>query len=242
MKKEGKKAGRRHAVIGYILVAAWIFSMALAGFFMPVLMDTLPYFRVKAIQVEGNRVIPAYVFSKAALELKNNWLFITEGRLLALLNVLTGNSVEEVKIDRTFQKDGVVLKVRVKERVPFLTVVEGEKMIFFDRKGVPFFYKYFTPQRPYIYSQSVDLVKENFSILKSLVDICKEHLWHVDNIYLSESDTVIYGNNHTRILLPAIEQISDTTLKRLSSIYNISMEAKEIDLTTEGIAVIKGGE
>jgi cell division protein FtsQ len=242
MKKEGKKAGRRHAVIGYILVAAWIFSMALAGFFMPVLMDTLPYFRVKAIQVEGNRVIPAYVFSKAALELKNNWLFITEGRLLALLNVLTGNSVEEVKIDRTFQKDGVVLKVRVKERVPFLTVIEGEKAIFFDEKGVPFFNKYFTPQKPYVYAPSMDPVKENFSTVKKLMDVCKRHLSHVDSIYISELNTLIYMSNGSKILLPVLQQIGDATLRRLDSIYNISMEAKEINLTTEGMAIIKGGE
>lgn len=239
MKKEGKKAGRRHAGIGYVLAFVWISSMALGGFFMPVLIDTLPYFKIKAIQVEGNVAIPTYVFSKAVGELKNNWLFVSEKRLLTVLNALTGNSVEEVKIDRYFQTEGVILKIRVKERKPFLTVIEDKKILFFDDKGVPFLSQYYAPQKPYIYANQ-NLIKNYFSALKKLVDICKSS--QVNSIYLTDMNTLIYTTNGSKILLPPLQQIDDVALKRFESIYNISMEAKEIDLTTEGMAIIKGGE
>jgi cell division protein FtsQ len=241
MKKEGKSTGSKYTGISYVLAIVWISSMALGGFFLPVFVDTLPYFKIKAIQVEGNTTIPTYVFSQAVGELKNNWLFINEGRLLDVLNTLTGNSVEDVRIDRVFHKEGVFLKLHIKERKPFLTVFEGEKTVFFDDKGVPFFSKYLPGKKPYIYTHSVKLVKDNFSVLKNLVEVCENHL-PLRDIYLSDVSTFVYTTDNTKILLPPLEQIDQDSLKRLERIYNISMKAKEIDLTTQGMAIIKGGE
>ncbi|MGB9873916.1 MAG: cell division protein FtsQ/DivIB [Hydrogenobacter sp.] len=223
------------------MAVIWISSMALAGFFLPVFVDTLPYFKVKAIEVEGNTTIPTYVFSQAVGELKNNWLFITENTLLEKLNYLTDNSVEDVKVDRVFQKDGVILRLHVKDRTPFLMVFDGEKKVFFDDKGVPFFSKYIPEKKPYIYTHSVKLVKDNFPMLKKLLEVCKSYL-PVKDIYLSDVNTLVYTTNNIKVLLPPLEQMDYTALKRLERIYNISMEAKEIDLTTQGMAIIKGGE
>ncbi len=241
MKKEEKNRGKKYNKISYTLAIIWISSMALAGFFLPVFLDTLPYFKVKAIEVEGNNTIPTYVFSQAAGELKNNWLFITENNLLEKLNYLTNNSVEDIKVDRVFQKDGVILKLSVKERKPFLMVFEGEKKIFFDEKGVPFFSKYIPEKKPYIYTHSVKLVKDNFPKLKNLVEVCENHI-PLKDIYLSDLGTFVYTTDGTKLLLPPLEQIDQDVLDRLERIYNISMEAKEIDLTTQGMAVIKGGQ
>lgn len=241
MKKEGKSTGSKYTGVSYVLAMVWISSMALAGFFLPVLVDTLPYFKVKTIEVEGNTTIPTYVFSTAVGELKNNWLFINEGRLLDVLNTLTGNSVEDVKIDRVFHKDGVFLRLHVKERTPFITVFEGEKTVFFDDKGVPFFSKYIPEKKPYIYTHNVKLVKDNFSVLKNLLEVCGNHLFLKD-IYLSDVSTFVYTTDDTKVLLPPLEQMDNDVLKRLERIYNISMKAKEIDLTTQGMAIIKGGE
>ncbi|MGC8853013.1 MAG: hypothetical protein ACP5P0_05355, partial [Hydrogenobacter sp.] len=90
---------------------------------------------------------------------------------------------------------------------------------------------------------SVKLVKDNFSKLKNLVKVCENHILLKD-IYLSNSGTFVYTTDGTKLLLPPLEQIDQDVLDRLERIYNIiniSTEAKEIDLTTQGMAVIKGG-
>lgn len=236
MNKKGIDAGRERRNLSYMLTLVWISSMALAGFFMPTFIDSLQYFKVKGIEVRGSVNIPNYVFAYAVGEFKNNWLFIKEKKLLSVLNALTDNSIEDVKIERVFGKDGVVLVMHVEERKPFLTVFLSKGSVFFDEKGVPFGSKFHEIKQPYVYTNDVDLIKKEFDKLKFMIDTFKD----IDRFYVTETSTVIYTKGGRKILLPFLAQLDIKTLERLKRIYN--MDAREIDLTSERMAIVRDEE
>jgi len=232
MKREREKGG-----IGYVLAVIWLSCMALAGFYLPTFIDNLSFFKVKEVKVEGAFFIPPDLFSKAVAEFKNNWLFITEKGLLRVLNELTDNSIEVVKIERHFSKEGVRITLRVKERVPFLSVITQDKVIFFDNKGEAFSSPYIATKEPYAYTEDINLLKEKFPIVQNLVSVFNEDL---DSIYLESNYTLIHTKQGKKIKLPHFALVDKETLKRVKKVYNIDMQAKEIDLRAGKIAIIRG--
>jgi len=231
MKRERKKVG-----LNYILATIWLSCMALAGFHLPTFVDNLSFFKVKELRVEGAFFIPPDLFSKGVAEFKNNWLFITEEGLLRVLNRLTDNSIEEVKLERQFSRDGVRITLKVKERVPFLTAVSQDKVIFFDNKGETFFNPYLTTKEPYVYADDINLIKERFPIMKNLVSVFNENL---DSIYLETKYTLIYTKHGKKIILPPFALIDEEALERAKKIYNIDIQVKEVDLRAGKMAIIK---
>ncbi|MFN3813594.1 MAG: cell division protein FtsQ/DivIB [Aquificaceae bacterium] len=238
MNREGIYVGRKRKNLSYILAIVWVSSMALAGFFMPTFIDSLQYFKVKGIEVKGSVSIPNYIFAYAVGEFKNNWLFINEKKLLSVLNTLTDNSVEDVRIEKVFGKDGVILVMHVEERKPFLTVFSSKSSIFFDERGIPFGSKFHEPKPPYVYTNDVSLIEKGFGKLKLIVNILKD----VNRFYLTDTNTVVYTKGGRKVLLPFLAQLNDETLEMLKKIYNMNIEAREIDLTSDKMAVVRDEE
>jgi len=85
MKKEGK--GRWVATLEIALAVVWLIAMALAGFFFPGFLTSLPVFKIKEIQIYGINNIPPSAISSSVYEVsKNNWLFLDSKRLFAKAN------------------------------------------------------------------------------------------------------------------------------------------------------------
>jgi cell division protein FtsQ len=144
MKRIGK--GKWVEVFEGVLMAVWLVAMGLAGSFLPGFLTTFPVFEIKGVYVYGLRSVPADAFSLGVYQVsKNNWLFLDSERLLEKVNELTGNSVEDVKVERVFSLDGVRVNVYVKERVPvaldrikrlYSSVGEKQVEIFMTSDGI----------------------------------------------------------------------------------------------------------
>jgi cell division protein FtsQ len=138
MKKEGKR--RWVAVLEITLALVWLIAMALAGFFFPGFLTSLPTFRIKEIHIYGaNSISPSAISSSVYHVSKNNWLFLNSKRLLAKANELTNNSLEGVKIERIPSLDGARVNVYVQERVPIAYVVHDNSLMMIDKRGELFY-------------------------------------------------------------------------------------------------------
>lgn len=234
-----QKVGKGGKLFRFLLAIIWLFSMALGGFFAPYFVDNIDFFKIKALHVEGLETIPPQVVVEEVGSFKNNWLFINERSLLKELNSRTGEAVKEVKIERVFSSRGVELRMTIKERKPLFVVFDGEKRYFFDEEGVAFSSPYLKVSGPIVYAQDVRLVKENFQTMKRLLDSIGPV---VEDIYLTRLGTIVYTKQGLKISLPPLFLLEDRLVRRVAQIikeYNIPMDAEEVELSSENIAVIK---
>jgi cell division protein FtsQ len=238
MKKEGKR--RWVAVLEITLALVWLIAMALAGFFFPGFLTSLPTFRIKEIHIYGANSIPPYVISLSVYQVsKNNWLFLDSKRLLAKANELTNNSLESVKIERKPSLDGARVNVYVKERVPIAYVVHDNALMMIDTQGELFYNPAIENKLPTIYTFSFEYVKKHYADLNNLVESIKDIGLSINEVYVTDRNTIIYISGG-RMVLPPLSQISPLVLDRMKKIYNkLGMEKMDVLMTSENMAVIK---
>ncbi|MFN3870192.1 MAG: cell division protein FtsQ/DivIB [Aquificaceae bacterium] len=234
MKK--KSNGKRG--IGYLLSLLWLLSMALAGYFFPYFTDNIPFFKVKALHVEGLESIPPQVVLEEVKNLKNNWLFINKSTLLKNLNKKTNNAVEDIEIERVFSKSGVELKINIKERKPLFSVIKDNTKVFFDEDGNIFQSPYINTVDPLVYSQDLNVIAQNFSNIKKLIMLMQKD---IREVYVTELNTIIYLKNGTKLVLPPLFLLDEKVLYYIKKvkIYNIDMWAKEIEIGNKQLLIIR---
>lgn len=235
------KRGRERKLLNSVIYILWLFSMALAGFFVPYLINNISFFRIKTLHIEGLETIPPHVVVEEVKNLKNNWLFINSGILMKNLNKTTGNSISKIQIIRAFSSEGVELRVRVTERKPMFMVVEDDKAYFFDENGVQFYSPYINTANPIVYAHRADLIANNFENIKSII---KSMHADIREMYITNLETIIYTKKGLKITLPSPFLLNENIIRNLVKIYAdyniIGVEMKEIEMNTEGFVVIKG--
>jgi hypothetical protein len=238
MKKEGKR--RWVAVLEITLALVWLIAMALAGFFFPGFLTSIPAFRIKEIHIYGANSISPSVISLSVYQVsKNNWLFLDSKRLLAKANELTNNSLENVKIERIPSLDGARVNVYVKERIPIAYVVHDNRLMMIDKQGELFYNPAIEKKLPTIYTFSFDYVKKYHTNLNNLVEYIKDVGFSINEVYVTDRNTIIYVSGG-RMVLPPLSQISPLVLDRIKKIYNkTGMEKMDVLITSENMAVIK---
>jgi len=238
MKKEGKR--RWVAVLEITLAIVWLIAMALAGFFFPSFLTSLPTFRIKEIHIYGaNSISPSAISSSIYQISKNNWLFLDSKRLLAEANELTNNSLESVKIERIPSLDGARVNVYVQERVPIAYVVHENSFMMIDKHGELFYNPAIENKLPTIYTFSLDYIKKYHTNLNNLVEYIKNMGFSVYEVYITDKNTIIYILGR-RMVLPPLSQISPLVLDKMKKIYNkIGIGKMDVLMTSENMAVIK---
>ena len=235
-----RKQNRGISFLYYTMITIWLFLVSATGFFFPYVIDSLPYFKIRNLEVEGAVVIPVELVAKAVSEVKNNWLFLYthKGKVLESLREATGDAVEDVKIEPKFSLKGVDVKLTVIEREPLIKVVVDEKVFFLDEKGYEFSSLYHTSDYPIAYTSDEQLLKDNFKTLVKLVKMFEESNINSINLYITDINTIVYIDNYLRITIPPIFSINDEILIKLREIYKIQ-DVKEVNIISEGVAIIK---
>jgi cell division septal protein FtsQ len=239
MKEEGKR--RWVAVLEITLALVWLIAMALAGFFFPGFLTSLPMFRIKEIYIYGANSIPPSAISSSVYQVsKNNWLFLDSKRLLAKANELANNSLESVKIERIPFLDGARVNVYVQERVPIAYVVHDNILVMIDKEGELFYNPAIESKLPTIYTFSFDYIKKHYTNLNNLVGSIKDMGFSISEVYVTDRNTIIYYISGGKVVLPPLSQISPLVFDRIKRIYNkIGMGKVDVLITSENIAVIK---
>jgi cell division protein FtsQ len=238
MKEEGKR--RWVAALEITLALVWLSAMALAGFFFPGFLTSLPVFKIKEIQIYGANSIPPSAISSSVYQVsKNNWLFLDSKRLLAKANELTNNSLRDIKIERIPSLDGARVNVYVQERVPIAYVVHDNTLMMIDKEGELFYNPAIESKLPTIYTFSFDYIKKHHTNLNNLVSSIKDMGFSINEVYVTDRNTIIYILGG-RVVLPPLSQISPLVFDRIKRIYNkIGMGKVDVLITSENIAVIK---
>ncbi len=238
MKKERKR--RWVAILEITLALVWLIAMALAGFFFPGFLTSIPTFRIKEIHIYGaNSISPSAISSGVYQVSKNNWLFLDSKRLLAKANELTNNSLESLKIERIPSLDGARVNVYVQERVPIAYVVHDNSLMMIDKRGELFYNPAIENKLPIIYTFSFDYIKKYHTNLNNLVEYIKNMDFGINEVYVTDRNTIIYVSG-VRMVLPPLGQISPIVLDRMKKIYNkLGMEKVDVLITSGNIAVIK---
>lgn len=236
-----KEAGKSRWLVVFeaVLSVVWLVAMGLAGFFLPGFLASFPVFEIKEVYVYGLRSVPASAVSLGVYQAsKNNWLFLNDKRLLAKVNELVSNSVENVKVERVFSLDGVRVSVYVKEREPIAYVVHDGRVLMLDGNGELFYNSAAERELPTIYTFSLDHIKAHYTNLISLLRAVGE----IQEVYVAKDRTTIYAEGG-KVSLPPLSKLSPPVLDRLKRLYSITGEKQvEIYMASEGIAVVKEKE
>jgi len=237
--KEEKKRGWV-ATLEVALASVWLIAMALAGFFFPGFLTSLPVFKIKEIQIYGTNNIPASAISSSVYQVsKNNWLFLDSKRLFAKANELTNNSLKDIKIERIPSLDGARVNVYIQERVPIAYVVHDNILMMIDKEGELFYNPAIKNKLPTIYTFSFDYIKKHYTDLNNLVEHIKDMGFSINEVYVTDRNTIIYISGG-RMVLPPLSQISPLVLDRMKKIYNkIGIGKMDVLITSENMAVIK---
>jgi len=238
MKEEGKR--KWVAALEIMLALVWLSAMALAGFFFPGFLTSLPVFKIKEIQIYGANSIPPSAISSSVYQVsKNNWLFLDSKRLLAKANELTNNSLRDIKIERIPSLNGAHVNVYVQERVPIAYVVHDNILMMIDKEGELFYNPAIESKLPTIYTFSFGYIKKHYTNLNNLVGSIKDMGFSISEVYVTDRNTIIYISGGRVVLLP-LSQISPLVFDRIKRIYNkIGMGKVDVLITSENIAVIK---
>ncbi len=237
--KEEKKRGWV-ATLEVALALVWLIAMALAGFFFPGFLTSLPVFKIKEIQIYGINNIPPSAISSSVYQVsKNNWLFLDSKRLFAKANELTNNSLKDIKIERIPSLDGARVNVYVQERVPIAYVVHDNILMMIDEQGELFYNPAIENKLPTIYTFSFDYVKKHHTNLNNLVSSIRDMGFSINEVYVTDRNTIIYILGG-RVVLPPLSQISPLVFDRIKKIYNkVGTGKVDVLITSENMAVIK---
>ncbi|MDW8096225.1 MAG: hypothetical protein RMI51_05430 [Aquificaceae bacterium] len=237
-----KKHVKKKRWFGYAISALWISSMAIAGFFTPYFIDNISFFKIRALHIEGLENIPSEVIVEEVRKLKNNWLFINRAILLKNINDVTNNSVSNLELSKNFSSGGVELKLKIEERKPIFTAIKDDEVVFFDKSGTRFYSPYIPHTNLIVYTHEIELINKNFENLKNLVDIIGDDL---KEVYITNLATIAYTEDGVKITLPPLFLLNRNLVENVAIIrmgYNINLNIKEMEINTEGVVIIRGGE
>ncbi len=208
-------------------------------FFFPGFLSSVPMFEIKEVYVYGLRSVPASVVSLGVYQAsKNNWLFLSEKRLLEKVNELTNNSLEDVKIEKFFSLDGARVSIYVKEREPIAYVVHSGRVIMLDGNGELFYNPAVERDLPTIYTFSLDYLKTHYANFISLIKTVGE----VEELHVAKDRTTIYTSGG-KAVLPPLGKISPLVLDKVKKVYSIIGEKQvEIFMASEHIVVVRDKE
>lgn len=233
----------RRYIASYIFIIVWFFLISISSFFFPYVIDSIPILKIKSIKIEGLEIIPAYVISTAISEgVKNNVLFLYthKKRLMEKLNDLSGGAIKEIQIYPSFSLEGCDVKIAVKERKVYATVIAENSIFFFDSEGFKFGSKYHQITEPIIYTSDISLVEEYFSVIKQVVDTLNIN-YKVANMYVTDVSTIIYTKEGVKISIPPIFAISESLIDKIGKLRFIKTQEKPsfINFISEDAVVIK---
>ncbi len=237
MKGEGKS--KWVAVFEVVLSVMWLVSMGLAGFFLPGFLTAVPVFEIKEVYVYGLRSVPADAVSLGIYQAsKNNWLFLNDKKLLVKINELAENSVESMKVEKSFSLDGVRVSLYVKEREPIAYVVHDGEVMMMDEGGELFYNSAAERELPTIYTFSLDYLKTHNTNLIGLLRVVGE----IKEVYVAKHNTTIYTSS-MKVILPPLSKLSPLVLDRIKTVYsNIRENHLEIFIPSERMVVVKEKE
>ncbi len=119
-----------------MLLLVFFISCSVIGFYLPYFLDNFSIFKIKGLILYEASINKDLIVGN----IKNNCLFIDEAHIENKLKNLTNNYVEKVYIKRVFKKYSVYLEVYIKEREPFLKVIENDRVFYYDERGEEFIY------------------------------------------------------------------------------------------------------
>jgi cell division protein FtsQ len=135
--------------------------------------------------------------------------------------------------------DGARVNVYVKERVPIAYVVHDNILMMIDKEGELFYNPAIENKLPTIYTFSFDYIKKHHTNLNNLVDSIKDMGFSINEVYVTDRNTIIYISGG-RVVLPPLSQISPLVFDKMKRIYNkIGMGKMDVLITSGNIAVIK---
>ncbi len=185
-----KEKVSKWSLVKQSLPFVWLMLFGLFSFFAPFLIDSISFFKAKAVNVYGDQSIPPKVVADAIGAYKRNWLFMNASGIKDKLEKLTGNAVASVAVSKDFKgifDNGVVVDVYIKERKPIAVVVNQNKSYLMDDKGDLFDKKYFnTKGLTIIYTPDIEKTQEEVKLwLKPI----SEYLKHFKNknIFITNS-------------------------------------------------------
>ncbi len=173
-----------------VLPFVWLILFGLFSFFAPFLIDSISFFKAKAVNVYGDQNIPPKVVADAIGAYKRNWLFMNASGIKEKLEKATGNAVASVAIKKDFKgllNDDVVVDVYIKERKPIAVVVNQNKSYLMDDKGDLFDKKYFnTKGLTIIYTPDIEKTQKEVKLwLKPVSSYLKQ--FKDKNIFITNS-------------------------------------------------------
>ncbi len=244
VKKDRKRGIGR--LLYYSLSALWLGLVATTGFFFPYVIDSVPYFNISRLEIEGLRTIPPSLVSQAVSKVvKNNWLFLYTNKMdfVRELRQATGDAVADVEISPRFSSTGVEIRLRVVEREPLIAVVSDDKVVLFDRSGYAFYNSYYELSGPMFYTTDLSLVKENFQTVSKLVSAVNNSGFTAKAYYITDVATLVYTMDDIKIVLPPVFAIKESMLHKIKRTYNMSVQGvREIEFVSDSVVVIKGKE
>lgn len=237
-------AMKKISLIYYIVVVSWLFLISIASFFFPYIIDSLPFFKIKTLEIEGLHHIPSHIVSTTIIERsKNNVIFLYTQKhsIIKKLNDLSGDAIKELQIRTTFSLDGSNVKILVNERKVFLSVVIEGKIYFFDEEGYKFNSKYYQTSYPIVYTDNLSLVENFFDKVKGLIDVLQAHGYKPITVYLTDINTILYTDNELRIVTPPIFIVDSNLISKVNRIINNSIltNIKHIEFVSEDVVIIR---
>jgi cell division protein FtsQ len=223
----GKQKGKssKWNTFKQVLPFVWLILFGLFSFFAPFLIDSISFFKAKAVNVYGDQNIPPKVVADAIGAYKRNWLFMNASGIKDKLEKATGNAVASVAIKKDLKgilNNDVVVDVYIKERKPIAVVVNQNKSYLMDDKGNLFDKKYFnTKGLTIIYTPDIEKTQKEVKLwLKPIANYLKQ--FKDKNIFITNSGIFVdIKDINGEIILPLSNKYDKKQLlERLNIILN----------------------
>lgn len=160
----GKKKESKWKLLREALPYLWLLIFGLFSFFAPFLIDSISFFKAKAVNVYGDTTIPPQVVASAVDSYKKDWLFMNASGIKSKLEKTTGNAVASVAVKKDLSgilNHNVIVDIYIKERKPVAVLVNQDKSYLMDDKGNIFSKKYFNTQGlTVIYTPNIEKTQE----------------------------------------------------------------------------------
>lgn len=98
-----KEKPSKWTLVKQSLPFVWLLMFGLFCFFAPFLIDSISFFKAKAVNVYGDQTIPSNIVAQIVGTYKRNWLFINASGIKDKLEKATGNAVASVAVKKRFK-------------------------------------------------------------------------------------------------------------------------------------------
>ncbi len=223
--KGKQKPKSKWDLIKQTLPFVWLLLFGLFSFFAPFLIDSISFFRAKAINVYGDQTIPPQIISSVVGNYKRNWLFINASGIKDKLEKATGNAIESVAVRKDLKgmlDHDVIVDVYIKEREPIAVLVNKDKTYLMDDKGNIFDKTYFnTKGLAIIYTPNIEKTQKEVKLWLKPISTYLNKFKH-KNIFITNSGIFIdIRDINAEIILPLANNYDKKQLlERLNIVLN----------------------